>query len=369
MSDPLGQSGMLSLADFYDQNVFEAEQRAVGKHCWGLIGPADWVSQDGEWMTGTVAGRDVFVQRFGDRLVGFENVCSHRFAQLRAERRGRGPIQCPYHGWAFNADGIPLGIPHCRELFGVAPHQLRDRRLKRLAVQQKGSLVFAHLNADWTGNASDAFGRWASLFSAMDSRKLELFSDQEQIVKANWKLCFENTLDDYHIAAVHPTSFGSDGWLPPEQYRYEDSGSHFAMTSRRSGIDSMDADQVIDALGIGSELPVDYAIFHYFPNLLVGFFLKSTIIASSYEALSVGETRVRSYLFDIVPPQGRALSAPKRRYLASLFGKVLTEDRDIVERWNRGLRQSSNAQLYGMQECRLRRFEQSWSDLMARGQE
>lgn len=366
MTERSTQASILSRKAFEDRDLFEIEQRLVGEQCWALIGPAEWVAAEGAWMTGRIAGREVFVQRFGDRLVGFENVCSHRFAELRATRRGTGPIQCPYHGWMFNAQGVPVGIPHCRELFGVAPHQLADRRLRPIEIVSRGHMVFGCLpEAGRSGSFERALGRWSALFDALNGRAVELFSDQEQTIKANWKLGFQNTLDDYHIVAVHPKSFGSFGWLAPNQFRYESDSAHHAMVTLRrdGGVGTIHADTVVDAIGRGAAVPVDYAVFHYFPDLLIGFVNRRVVMVTRYEAMGVGETRVRTYLFDLLPSGGAALNAATRKTMATYIGTILEEDRQIVERWSKGMKQAWAPPLHGLQEQRLSQFERSWAAL------
>ncbi len=366
MPEPVPQASILSRATFQDRELFGVEQRLIGERCWALLGPAEWVAADGAWMTGRIADREVFVQRFGDRLVGFENVCSHRFSQLRDGRRGSGPIQCPYHAWVFNAQGVPVGIPHCREMFGVAPHQLADRRLRPVEVAIHGHMAFARLpGAARSFGFESALGRWSALLDALGGRSLELFSDQEQIIRANWKLAFQNTLDDYHIVAVHPKSFGSRGWLEPGQFRYESDGAHHAMVVLKNagGLGNIDADSVVDAIRQGSAVPVDYAIYHYFPDLLIGFVAGRVVMVTRYEAMGVGETRVRTYLFDMPPPDGAALNAPRRKAMARYVGSLLEEDREAVERWNTGLQQAWAPPLHSLQERRLSQFERSWTAL------
>jgi phenylpropionate dioxygenase-like ring-hydroxylating dioxygenase large terminal subunit len=194
-----------------------------------------------------------------------------------------------------------------------------------------------------------------------------MFGEVEQTMRANWKLGFQNTLDEYHITAVHPKSFGSGGWLVPGQFRYEVDGAHDAMILKRAGLGDIDADAVVRAVAEQSALPVDYAIFHYFPDLLIGFVASRIVMVTRYEAMAVGETRVRTYLLDMLPPGGAALSAQKRKAMASYVGTVLEEDREAVERWSRGVRQSWGPPLYGGQEQRLEHFERSWLALFPGG--
>jgi len=362
------RSSLLARSAFHDPALFETEQRLIGASYWALLGPADWVAKDGDWMTGRIAGREVFVQRFGDRLVGFENVCSHRFSEIRRERRGNGIIRCPYHHWTFNAEGVPVGIPHCREMFGVSPHELSDRRLRPVEVTSKGSMIFGRLpNGEDSPDLKTGLGRWFSLVEALDGRTLQLFNEQEQTMRANWKLGFQNTLDEYHIVAVHPKSFGSGGWLAPGQFGYEEEGQHDAMVLKRAGLGDVGADEVVRAVAQGKPVPVDYAIYHYFPDLLIGFVAGRVVMVTRYEAMDVGETRVRTYLYDMLPPGGAALNDQKRKAMAAYVGTVLEEDREAVEQWSRGMRQAWGAPLYGWQEQRLEHFERSWLALFPDG--
>jgi phenylpropionate dioxygenase-like ring-hydroxylating dioxygenase large terminal subunit len=45
-------------------------------------------------------------------------------------------------------------------------------------------------------------------------------------VSANWRLMMQISLDDYHAAAVHPTTFGKDGYLPVNRFHYFRLGPH-----------------------------------------------------------------------------------------------------------------------------------------------
>ncbi len=363
MSELSASTATVAAKAFFDAGVFAAEQHAIGRRHWALIGPAAWVAQEGGWMTGRIGGREVFVQRFGDRLAGFENACSHRFAQLRGERRGAGIIRCPYHHWVFDSQGVPRGIPHCQELFGLAPSELASRRLRPIEVRAVGELVFGRLPIEGAPGLEQDLGRWMELFTSLAGRSLELFCEHEQIVKANWKLAVENTLDEYHVAAVHPKGFGSGGWLVPDQYRYEEDGPRAAMVLRRAGIESIDSQSLVRAIANGERWPIDYAIFHFFPDLLVAFIVGRVVLVSRYEALSTEETRVRTLLFDLLPADGRAMNAQKRKAVISYVGTLLEEDREAVERWCKGMRQAWGSALFGVQEQRLSRFEHSWAAL------
>ncbi len=50
----------------------------------------------------------------------------------------------------------------------------------------------------------------------------------ERVVKANWRYMIDISLDDYHIVALHPSTFGKDGYLKPENVHYARFGAHSA---------------------------------------------------------------------------------------------------------------------------------------------
>src|SRR5262245_48002334 len=87
-----------------DPASFEHEQTRLGQ-MWTLLGVVTDVANDGDWFRTILGGRSIFVQRFGEDLRGFENVCAHRFYPLRTKDKGNGPIRCGFHHWQYNKDG------------------------------------------------------------------------------------------------------------------------------------------------------------------------------------------------------------------------------------------------------------------------
>src|SRR4029077_10417363 len=106
-----------------DDAAVRREQEKLGR-VWTLLGPASDLAKENDWIRATLGGRSVFVQRFGGELVGFENVCAHRFFPLRTEDRGNGPIVCGFHHWHYDRHGNVGGIPVCKDMFGVLPREV-----------------------------------------------------------------------------------------------------------------------------------------------------------------------------------------------------------------------------------------------------
>jgi phenylpropionate dioxygenase-like ring-hydroxylating dioxygenase large terminal subunit len=70
-----------------DPASFEHEQTRLGQ-MWTLLGVVTDLTNDGDWFRTILGGRSIFVQRFGQDLRGFENVCAHRFYPLRTKDKG-----------------------------------------------------------------------------------------------------------------------------------------------------------------------------------------------------------------------------------------------------------------------------------------
>src|SRR5215510_1623908 len=73
-----------------DPASFEHEQTRLGQ-MWTLLGVVTDVANDGDWFRTILGGGSIFVQRFGENLRGFENVCAHRFCPLRTKDKDKWP--------------------------------------------------------------------------------------------------------------------------------------------------------------------------------------------------------------------------------------------------------------------------------------
>jgi phenylpropionate dioxygenase-like ring-hydroxylating dioxygenase large terminal subunit len=194
-----------------DPASFEHEQTRLGQ-IWTLLGVVTDVANDGDWFRTILGGRSIFVQRFGEDLRGFENVCAHRFYPLRTQDKGNGPIRCGFHHWQYNKDGLAVGIPKSQELYGQSPREL-DARLKPVELATCGILIFGRFPAAEKAETLEQFlGIGFNILQAMCDLKSTPYRLIANIA-ANWKLGFHISLDDYHIVAVHPDTFGKSGYL------------------------------------------------------------------------------------------------------------------------------------------------------------
>ncbi len=166
---------------------------------WFHLCMADDLASPNAFVTTRVGAVPLVAQNIKGRVVAFRNVCTHRFAVIHGEPSGCGPLRCPYHGWSFDADGVPVGLP-----FNPTDFQLEAEGRRRLALHPAslascGRLVFVRVAADGESPGgpsleeelgSGLFARLAALSDAFPRRgdAVEPAEDWERIEAANLRL-------------------------------------------------------------------------------------------------------------------------------------------------------------------------------------
>ncbi|QCG93182.1 hypothetical protein E6C67_04390 (plasmid) [Azospirillum sp. TSA2s] len=166
----------------------------VPENRWFHLCMADDLASPNAFVTTRVGAVPLVAQNIKGRVVAFRNVCTHRFAVIHGEPSGCGPLRCPYHGWSFDADGVPVGLP-----FNPTDFQLEAEGRRRLALHPAslarcGRLVFVRVATDGPSLeeelGSDLFVRLAALSDAFPRRgdAVEPEDDWERIEAANLRL-------------------------------------------------------------------------------------------------------------------------------------------------------------------------------------
>lgn len=161
---------------------------------WFHLCMEDDLATPNAFVTTRVGAVPLVAQNIKGRVVAFRNVCTHRFAVIHGEPSGCGPLRCPYHGWSFDADGVPVGLP-----FNPTDFQLEAEGRRRLALHPAslarcGRLVFVRVAAEGPSLeeelGSDLFARLAALSDAFPWRgdAVEPKGDWERVETANLRI-------------------------------------------------------------------------------------------------------------------------------------------------------------------------------------
>lgn len=336
---------------------FATEQRALAEACWQLVGLRSDLAHPNSWIRRPLFGTDIFVQNFAGELRGYRNVCAHRGFPLRLADAGVGPVQCSFHGWVFNRDGVPTGIPRNAELFQISREQQKALALPEVRVEAIGQFVFASLSPT-APPLAEYLGPHADVWRAIDSGLGTVIHLESAITTANWKRHVEITLDDYHLANVHPTTFGAGGEAELHRFFYQRHGRHSCFLRRR------DPDWTFESFWAdvrrGVPDPTGYKIFNAFPCSLIA---TSADICVAWVAapLTATSTRVDLYLipWTHVPIEGEA-----RQALIDFNIKVAGEDRRACEAWQTTVDQLAHPPVLGALERRIGWFREAYAELV-----
>ncbi len=364
---PAKAAAGLPPASYHDPATFALEEERIFRRCWMFVGFTDDLAAHNDYLTRRIGGRDVIVQNFDGTLRAFLNVCTHRFAILRREPRGNGMLRCSYHGWTFDRDGAPYGIPGNEAYFGLDRAGRCGRSLTPVSVAVCGRFVFLRVAAEgpsleeWLGDGAEILRHASEVF-------VRSFDERDMPWEANWKMGVESVLEVYHADTVHPTTFRK---LVKGDWRCDHQGAHSRGVASLSDKSARWWDGVSSRLGFRPSGRLrDYDHFHFFPNLEIGFTRGSVMSVQTYDPLDPGRCvlRLRLFLADPTGPDAAAKGGAARRMVEDtardLNVALLREDQAVSESAFQGVRQVGFPAILGVNEERIQHFHAVWRDTM-----
>lgn len=340
-----------------DPDIFREETQRIFRRSWLFIGFTDDLANDNDYVAAELAGTSVVVQNFGGELRAFHNVCSHRFARIQPQSCGNRRMQCPYHGWLYNRDGVPTGIPGNDEFFNLDQDARRARALARFDVATRGRFVFVRLEPEGI-SLDEHLGRYGAMLDHASASFPACFDHQTLAWNADWKVGVESVLEVYHVDAVHPETFKP---FFGKRWDMAEEGRHSLGRAELSTMGKRYWDGIVRHLGlIRSESHDGYENYLIFPNLAVGITHGAMMSVQTYEPVAPGRSRLNFRLSMAATCRAEGGSGAARRHveesLRAINRRVLDEDRVISETVQCGLGQARWSALPGKNEARIHAF-------------
>lgn len=138
-----------------------------------------------------ILGEDLTLYRDrGGRLGLIEQRCAHRRVDLRRGIPVAEGLECPYHGWTYDATGQCIAQP------AESPESTFKERVKLLSypVEELGGLIWAYLGP----SPAPLIPHWAPLVEENSYRQIGITE-----VPCNWLQCQENSMDSVHVEYLH----------------------------------------------------------------------------------------------------------------------------------------------------------------------
>jgi phenylpropionate dioxygenase-like ring-hydroxylating dioxygenase large terminal subunit len=352
---------LIPTRSYYDPAVYAAEQKELFARVWQFVGFTHDLAAHQDFVVREIGGTSVVVQNFKGTLRAFTNVCSHRFNRIQTKCRGNGGLQCSYHGWVYNEDGVPIGIPKKPRFDDLTPQRVQELALYRWRVEVCGRLVFVCRNAAATGLAEYLGAAFATV-EAMTQASGPLIDENVMTIRANWKVLVENTLESYHVHFVHPNTFNrlntADGvfeWQSPH-------------SSWRTTLGEKVAARLEKPLSVFAERPFKTdGYFHQlvFPNLTIATTYGTSFSVQFFEPVDSDTTRFTSVVFQTslagnLADSAQATAAALNESVKTFNRSVFAEDKEICEQVQQGARMTDQSGILSDEELRVSDFQQQY---------
>jgi ferredoxin-NADP reductase/phenylpropionate dioxygenase-like ring-hydroxylating dioxygenase large terminal subunit len=249
---------------YTDAAIAERETHQIFRKTWSYIGPANELTNVGDYITGYVGQIPIVVIRNETGLAAMVNVCRHRRHEVMKGRGNAKVMQCGYHAWTYDLTGCLKGAPRTAAEPGF---RLEDYPLVPLKVDTLGPWVFVNVDREAEPIANQ-YGKILDVIkeSGIDLDSLQLYSRVDWESYSNWKTMLENYLECYHCAVAHP-GFSAAIDVLPENYNLGIHGWFLSQVGhvRQSALEGKSQVKIYDARG--GLVEAQYHVL--FPNMTI----------------------------------------------------------------------------------------------------
>lgn len=331
---------------YHDPDFFELERAAVFMRSWIVIGHVCELPDAGSFIRRDLEFANASLLIVRDRkqeIRAFYNVCTHRGTQLVREAQGqRSAFTCPYHMWTFGTDGALLSAPDF-EAFHV---KKQDCSLPTVRVEVIAGLIFVNFD-EKAEPLRQELGDFFPQLEATPLGQATTFLEYSYEIESNWKLCYDNFQENYHLRFIHPrTGYAGVGAENPFGYPidYHFNGPHrgqkiwYNLQAPSKGVvQQTAAERALDILGKKGLLgqPAGDQYFALFPNSFILGNPLQNFLHVVYP-ISAGRSRGVIRLFWVGEPEN-ASEAFSREFYLTMLREVHGEDINVIEGGYRGL--------------------------------
>jgi Rieske 2Fe-2S family protein len=199
---PFKAARLLPPRVFHDPAILRFELDNWFGMDWICVGREEEAANRGEYFLANLAGENVMVVRGADgRLRAFHNVCRHRGSTILEEPCGKVVrIQCPYHAWTYDLEGVLQRAKHTDDLDDFEPAENSHVQVRCETSQGIVCLSLEPAARPLLEVLDDLPGH----FERFDFGSLRRAKRITYEVNANWKAIAENYSECYHCPGIHP---------------------------------------------------------------------------------------------------------------------------------------------------------------------
>lgn len=371
------QRTIIPASYFHDEAVFAREQRLLIQNTWQFFCLKTDLLRDNDFVAQSIGGVPVIVQNFRGKLVALHNVCSHRYSPIQTACSGNRQLSCPYHGWKYDENGVPVGIPHNLEFYPIAREDKPQHALRRFRVEACGNLVFVSLNGE--RSLREQLGEWHDLVERIGTALDDIYFTTKIPGACNWKFVVHNAFDDIHAEFVHPSSSLDTSVYTDARWKFhpfdpavEDPPVNYSRRHAQLNVGMSAATIARNEMLWAPSFPDrafqfdDYLHLFLFPNLIItsvqGFWYNIV----RYTPISATESEMTNWLVPARSSTGKSMATPELLYRLALGSlRIFAEDVQAVEGAQAGIRSVRRPGILGRREDKIAAFEAAYMSVMS----
>ncbi len=348
---------------YFNDKIFSEENEKIFSKIWHFVGFKSDFLDENDFVTIKISNVPIVIQNVRGCIKSFLNVCSHRFSIIQNEKSGNRPLLCPYHGWAYDKDGIPSGIPKKPLFKKFTKDELCEMKLKEFKVSFCGNMCFVSLNNDV--ETLEVF--LGSFYNELETMSLSIGNRIDlnaMEIEANWKVIVENTLESYHVGLVHSETLA----------RLEPKGLDFCFDKTNSSWNSsLNIDKTkggykkIEKYFSPREYDIDgYKHILVFPNLLISSTHGVSYNYSLIEPITSATTKFTSYVYTakVTSTSTPIVIKAFEVTLAQFNRQVFEEDKAICQLVQQGVIHTSQLGKLSAEEERVHHFQKTYLEYL-----
>lgn len=346
---------------YFDKDIFELEKESIFSNNWIFVCFKDDVLNNNDFVTKQIGKIPVVIQNINDEIKAFMNVCSHRFSILQRDECGNRALFCPYHGWSFNKEGKPTGIPKKPLFKEFTEEELCELKLKEYKLETCGDLYFIHINEPKT-SLKEYLGKYYDQLELISKNKGLRIDINKINIASNWKVVVENTLESYHVNLVHSDTFKKLG-AKGLDFDFEQNHSYW---NADLALDENDPKlrKIHDNFSNRNFVLKGYKHYLIYPNLLVSTSYGISYNFSIIQPTQSGETLFTSYVYLTQPKKQNAMVDMYCDSLISFNRQVFDEDKVICEDVQKGVIVTDKIGVLSLEEKRVHAFQDAYKNQM-----
>lgn len=185
-----------------DPGIYQLDLERIWRKSWLFAGHTCQVKKPGDYFVFDIDTDSIIVMRGdGGRIRAMHNTCRHRGMKVCQQESGHVRlIVCPYHQWSYARNG---DLVACGGMDRDGDLDRREFGLHQVHVREVEGLIFVCLAAE-APPFEEAERALAPMLLPQGLDRAKVAAARSYVVRANWKLVWENNRECWHCNVNHP---------------------------------------------------------------------------------------------------------------------------------------------------------------------